>query len=63
MQITTDGIVIKENAVGDYDRVLSVLTRDLGVIRAFSVGSRRIKSKKNASTSLLAYSRFSLSKS
>lgn len=63
MQITTDGIVIKESAVGDYDRVLSVLTRDLGVIRAFSVGSRRIKSKKNASTSLLAYSRFSLSKS
>ncbi len=63
MQITTDGIVIKENAVGDYDRAVTLLTRDIGVVRAFSVGARRLKSKKNASTSLLAYSRLTLKKS
>ncbi len=61
MKITTDGIVIKENDVGDYDRAVTVLTRDHGIIRAFSVGARRIKSKKNSSTSLLAYSRFTFS--
>lgn len=61
MQIITDGLVLKENNVGDNDRVITVLTRDYGVLRAFSVGARRIKSKKNASTSLLAYSKFTFS--
>ena len=61
MQIITDGLVLKENNVGDDDRVITVLTRDLGILRAFSVGARKIKSKKNASTSLLAYSKFTFS--
>ena len=61
MQIITDGLVLKENNVGDNDRVITVLTRDLGILRAFSVGARKIKSKKNASTSLLAYSKFTFS--
>ena len=61
MQIITDGIVLKENNVGDNDRVITVLTRDFGILRAFSVGARKIKSKKNASTSLLAYSKFTFS--
>lgn len=59
MQMITDGIVIKENDVGEYDRAITVLTRDFGIIHAFAVGARRLKSKKNTSTSLLAYSRFS----
>ena len=58
MQIITDGLVLKEKNVGDNDRVITVLTRDRGILRAFSVGARKIKSKKNASTSLLAYSKF-----
>lgn len=62
MQLITDGIVIKENNVGEYDRAVTVLTRDFGIIRAFSVGARRIKSRKNASTSLFAYSKFSFQK-
>lgn len=61
MQIITDGLVIKENSVGDNDRVITVLTRDLGVLRAFAVGAKKVKSKKNASTSLLAFSKFTFS--
>lgn len=61
MQWITDGLIIRENNVGEYDRAVTVLTRDHGVLHAFSVGARRIKSKKNASTSLLAYSRFKIS--
>lgn len=61
MQIITDGLVLKENNVGDNDRVITVLTRDLGILRAFSVGARKVKSKKNASTSLLAFSKFTFS--
>lgn len=60
--MNTDGLIIKENAVGEYDRVVSVLTSDLGLIRAFANGARRIKSKKNSSTSLLCYSRLSIYK-
>ncbi len=63
MQLITDGIVIKENNVGDYDRAVTVLSRDYGIIRAFSVGARRVKSRKNASTSLFAYSKFTFVKS
>lgn len=61
MQIITDGLVIKENSVGDNDRVITVLTRDCGVLRAFAVGAKKVKSKKNASTSLLAFSKFTFS--
>lgn len=61
MQEITDGLIIRENAVGEYDRAVTVLTRDHGVLRAFAVGARKIKSKKNASTSLLAYSHLNLS--
>ncbi len=61
MQITTDGLVLRENSVKENDRIITVLTRDCGVLHAYSVGARKVKSKKNASTSLLAYSKFSFS--
>ena len=36
MQIDTDGLVIMERQVGESDRLITVLTREEGVLRAFA---------------------------
>lgn len=60
MQMKTDGLIIKETNVGESDRILTILTRDKGVISASARGARNIKSKLSGATQLLFYSRFTL---
>lgn len=62
MIIKTDGLVIREQVTGEKDRLVTVLTRENGVIRAFVNGARNPKSKNAASTGLLCYSYFSIDK-
>ena len=61
-KLTDTGLVIKEQNIGEADRLITVLTRHHGLVRAFSRGAKNAKSKKLASTSLLAYSDFTFSK-
>lgn len=42
--------------IGEADRLITLLTKDYGVIKAFASGVKNIKNKKSAGTSLLAYS-------
>lgn len=56
MIIKTDGIVIREQTTGERDRLVTLLTRSNGVVRAFVNGGRSPKSKNVASTGLLCYS-------
>lgn len=60
MQINTDGLVITEKTIGESDRLVTLLTRDEGVIRAFSPLAKTLKSKQGSATQLLCYSRFSI---
>ena len=60
MSRTTEGLIIREQAVGERDRLVTVLTRDMGVIRAFVRGAKNIKSRMASSTGLLCYSRLSI---
>ncbi len=62
MSISTDGLVIRVNNVGEYDRVVTVLTGEYGIMRAFVHGARSLKNKHATATSLLSYSRFTFSK-
>ncbi len=62
MTIKTDGIVIKEKTTGERDRLVTLLTRESGVIRAFVNGARSPKSKNAAATGLLCYSDFVIEK-
>lgn len=62
MLITTDGLVIKQRAIDENDSVLTILTKELGVIYAYAKGARRLKSALLSSTELLCYSRFVLFK-
>ncbi len=60
LRITTDGLVIKETTIRDSDRMITVITRDLGVITAFVRGVKSLKSRRGSATSLLAFSNFNL---
>lgn len=59
-RFTTEGLVIKEMNVGESDRLVTLFTHDYGIIKAFASGAKNIKSKKNAATSLLTYSSFTI---
>ena len=58
MLLETDGLVIREKPVGENDRLVTILTRHDGVMRAFARHAKRFKDKKNPGTGLLCYSRF-----
>lgn len=60
MQQSTDGLVIKEQKIGEADRLITILTRDRGIIRAFANGAYKLKHKNSSSTQLLCYSKFIL---
>ena len=62
MKINTDGLIIKRGAVGENDRLVTVLTRDLGVIRAFVHGGNKVKGKTISATDVLCYSSFTVSR-
>lgn len=56
MNIKTDGIILKETMTGEQDRLVTVLTRSNGVIKAFVNGARNPKNKNVSTTGLLCYS-------
>lgn len=56
MQIKTKGIILRELANGDEDKLLTILTEDRGVIFAYGKGARRFKNQLAPSTGLLCYS-------
>lgn len=62
MQIKTDGIIIKEQTVGESDRLVTILTRKDGIIKAFARRAKSLKDSKNSATGLLCYSRLSIFK-
>lgn len=60
MALSTKGLVIREQTIGESDRLVTLLTADLGIVRAFVRGAKHTKSRLASSTSLFAYSDFSL---
>lgn len=60
-KFTVDGVVIKTSVTGEADRIVWVLTRDRGVIRAFAKGARGTKNRLHGGTSLFCYCDFTFS--
>lgn len=60
MRQNTKGLILREQNIGEQDKLVTVLTADLGVIKAFVRGAKNIKSKKQSATGLLCYSKLSL---
>lgn len=62
MQVKTQGLIIKEQTIGESDRLVTILTKDAGVLRAFARKAKSLKDSKSAATQLLCYSRLSVFK-
>lgn len=62
MKFRTMGLIIKEQNIGEQDKLVYVLTQTNGVIKAFVRGAKNIKNQKCAATSLLSYSRLTIYK-
>lgn len=62
MTTSTKGLVIREQTIGESDRLVTLLTADYGLVRAFVRGAKQLKNRLASSTSLFAYSEFSLYK-
>lgn len=60
MTTSTKGLVIREQTIGENDRLVTILTADYGLVRAFVRGAKQMKNRLASSTSLFAYSDFSL---
>lgn len=62
MRLQTQGLIIKETNVGENDKLIVILTRENGIVRAFADGARRMKGKNASATSLFCYADFILFK-
>lgn len=59
-RFTTQALVIKEMKIGESDRLVTLFSRDYGILKAFASGAKNIKSKKASATSLLTYGSFTI---
>lgn len=58
MKFNEDGIVIRVQNTGEANRIVTVLTREHGILRAFAMGARSTKSRLQSGTALFAYCNF-----
>ncbi len=58
--VKTNGLVIRETAVGENDKILTMLTPELGKISVYCKGVRSIKSHRMAATQLFCYDELTL---
>ena len=59
-RFTTQGLVIGEMNVGENDRLVTLLTKEYGILKAYVPGAKSIKSKRSHGSSLLTYSNFAI---
>ncbi len=62
MQLTTRGLIIREQTIGESDRLVTLLTADFGLVKAFVRRAKTFKNQNLSSTSLFVYGDFTLYK-
>lgn len=60
MHIRTNGIVIREQTISENDKLVTLLTQERGVIRAFARGAKSPRSRKSVATQLFCYCDFDI---
>lgn len=60
MHIRTNGIVIREQTISENDKLVTLLTQEKGVIRAFAHGAKSPKNRKSVATQLFCYCDFNI---
>lgn len=56
----TDALVIRGRDIDEQDRLLTLLTSDMGVVTAYAKGAKKLRGSMTSATELLCYSRFTL---
>lgn len=62
MNLSTEGLIIKEQNIGENTRLVTVLSKERGLIKAFVKNAGSLKSGKSAAVRLLCYSRLNIFK-
>ncbi len=62
-EITVHGLVVRETDVGEYDKILTLVTNELGKITVSVKGAKSLKSKNLAACQPFAYYTYLLRKS
>ncbi|MEG1895303.1 MAG: DNA repair protein RecO, partial [Oscillospiraceae bacterium] len=57
---TVSGIVLREIRTKESDKIITVLTKELGVVSIYAKGAMRLKNKFHSSTGLFTYSEFTI---
>ena len=60
MRFKTRGLILRQQNIGERDKLVWALTESHGVVRAFARGAKNIKSQKSAATDLLVCSELSI---
>ena len=60
MRFKTKGLILRQQNIGERDKLVWALTESHGILRAFARGAKNIKSSKSAATDLLVYSQLSV---
>lgn len=63
MRMNTDALVLKVTDTGESDRLVTLLTSEYGVLRAFANRAKKINSRMHGATQSLCYADFSVYKS
>lgn len=63
MRTNTEGLILKEQNIREKDKLVYVLTRSDGLVRAFVHGAKSFKNKKNSATAMFCYSKISMHES
>ncbi len=56
--LKVSGVVVKQTGTGESDKIITVLTGELGVIKIYVKGGMRLKNKFHAATGMFTYSDF-----
>ena len=60
MQTTVKGLIIKEQTIGESDRLVTLLSDEFGLVRAFVRRAQNYKNSNLSATSLFAYGEYKL---
>ena len=58
--IKTKGLIIKQSDFKEANRILTIFTKDFGIINAVAYGAKSIRNKNSASTQVMTYAEFIL---
>ena len=58
--MTTEGLILKEQSVGESDKIVTVLTKTHGVIRCFSRRAKKLSSAVSSACQMMTYSRLDI---